>query len=491
MRKIKAIAMMLIVAGLSLIGSRYAFAVDFNPVQLPTVIDGEYMTDVVGAVNGSDYWLTFYNSGVKAICSGDDIDPLGSSPLCNAGGGTIWITPSSGAIRSYTCGSFPGTADYSSCVYANSSDAVYVIDSNFWGTRDVTVGQYVSPQNWPVGLASSSDLYTQIIHIDPPSGTVLATTSDTSIGAMSSLACGVYADCTGGYGLATTTWTIIGFISDSDFVASSTYLAYQVMPSKGQRAGLLSGHYLIEEAGGFEIATTSDYLFGSGVRVDWKIISYGEDESWYCLWGVLNCPSRRDLLATSTFYSVGYEDMSSQDLAYLNYLGTWEGVQMGADIMGSTTGQLLSACTPWSTSFAIGQCLYALILPADVDLQYQLDRTKNLLFERAPVGYLVRFIDILSDTSTSSLPVLSYTFASGKFLEGETIAFDPFGALEGSGSLLNEAVSDQNGTSTVSDVLGVGLKVVIYMALVFLIIHDLTGLGHSVGGSVRRRYNKK
>lgn len=157
--------------------------------------------------------------------------------------------------------------------------------------------------------------------------------------------------------------------------------------------------------------------------------------------------------------------------------------------MGSTTTALISALTTGTTTlnylqacdfnlhFSLAECLMGLVIPSNQVMQSNFVQIRDGFLSSFPLGYVTRFVTILSGTATSSLPTISYTGSSTNPVLGAigNIHFDPFGSLNDSANILHSAVSDTSGEN-VWEIMEIAVKIVIYLALTFMIIHDLTGL---------------
>jgi len=125
------------------------------------------------------------------------------------------------------------------------------------------------------------------------------------------------------------------------------------------------------------------------------------------------------------------------------------------------------------------------IVPSNASLNIVLNEIKVDVFTRAPIGYVTRFLTIATNTSTSTLPAISYNFATTSALYdlGLTdISFDPFSELNSSANILNSVYSDQDEPQNVWDIMELPVQLVVYMSLFFLILKDLLNLQHSHSG---------
>lgn len=130
----------------------------------------------------------------------------------------------------------------------------------------------------------------------------------------------------------------------------------------------------------------------------------------------------------------------------------------------------------------MGDCLTLAIFPPPSDL----DDDIQILKQTPPWGYAFRMYDILaSSTATTTLPQISYTFTGALSAFGD-IHFDPFGMLSQSGDLISEMKStDPTNPETVWQIFMPFIKIFVYLVLVLMIIHDLTGI-HASQSSSRR-----
>lgn len=153
--------------------------------------------------------------------------------------------------------------------------------------------------------------------------------------------------------------------------------------------------------------------------------------------------------------------------------------------LASSTIALADVCSPIATStnlfgltynvnFDPVGCGVMLVIPSERDIEYDLNTLKSL----APWGYVFRVYDIMTaTTSTTTLPVISYTFAtSSPFYSVGAITFDINSYLAQSASLINEMKSDRAQPLTVWDILMPIVKTVVYLILFFKIVSDIMGI---------------
>jgi hypothetical protein len=185
------------------------------------------------------------------------------------------------------------------------------------------------------------------------------------------------------------------------------------------------------------------------------------------------------LVSTTTSFYV------STSTIYDRFVDTYSG--RVSDALSSTT---LDACS-WPPN--IYGCVHGLALvffiPTDEDYASDYQTIRDDIFSRVPFGYIKRFSDIISATSSQPLPAINYTFSTstGSILQpilgGENIHLDPFAYA--TGSVLADIKSDgANGLPKLSvwDILSPIITTGIYLTLAFMIVHDLTGvLKHGSG----------
>ena len=212
---------------------------------------------------------------------------------------------------------------------------------------------------------------------------------------------------------------------------------------------------------------------------------------WYEL-GIV--PNYTVVISTTTQFTIG--SLSPIDIAKTAVASATQAINVltqqgiGA-ILASTTAQFGSACNPIGGAFSAGDCITLALWPG----QQAVADDFTILKELPPWGYVFRFIDILNaTTSTTTLPTVSYTLATSSplYQAGLTqIAFDPLGALVQSGQLVNEMKSDQATPMTLWQIVMPAVNIIVYLALIFMIIKDLTNVHkHDDGGGKFKDRNK-
>jgi hypothetical protein len=184
-----------------------------------------------------------------------------------------------------------------------------------------------------------------------------------------------------------------------------------------------------------------------------------------------------DVIASTTSFTVGQlspMDLVREDItvAQANQASTTRnGI---GKVLASTTASLGKACTPFSTTFDLGDCITLTVWPGEQALSEDF----LILTQTPPWGYVFRTIDILKNTeATTSMPGISYTFASTSPMAavGE-IHFNPFQLISESSALISEMHSDRDDALNVWQILMPIVRIIIYLVLFMLIVHDLTGI---------------
>ncbi len=174
-----------------------------------------------------------------------------------------------------------------------------------------------------------------------------------------------------------------------------------------------------------------------------------------------------DLISTTTTFYVGNPSVQTS---------TFSSIQEALNnAFASSTADLANSCKPFGTSFSVADCLLGVIYPGNSAMADNFTIIKQI----PPWGYVFRLIDILnaSSTATSTLPSISYTFATSSPLAviGD-IHFDPFKTIADSGTLINEMKSDRADPKTIWEIIMPAIKIIVYLSLAFMIFHDLTGV---------------
>lgn len=142
-----------------------------------------------------------------------------------------------------------------------------------------------------------------------------------------------------------------------------------------------------------------------------------------------------------------------------------------------TLTERLDTCNPLG-NFSVIDCLAGLFTLDSASAENLLTQFREMIGERAPIGYVTRLVTIMtSETATSSFPMISFTFPAGIGLAGETLQFDFNDILSDSAEIASSTlVSGADGTSNVWDVLMPTIDIILYLVLFMAIVHDVTGV---------------
>jgi len=195
---------------------------------------------------------------------------------------------------------------------------------------------------------------------------------------------------------------------------------------------------------------------------------YIPDSSFF---GLFN--SDNVLLTKSTYFTVGTTtqgDVIAENIQ--NDLNALSGTA------STTISALNSACNPFSGSFSVTQCVYFLIIPTNASFTNVINEIKVDVFQRAPIGYVTRFMNIALGNATSTLPSITYEFSSSSPLyeAGLTdLHFNPFATLQESNSIIN-TVSDQSDSENIFDIMDEIIRITVGLVLISLMLKEVLSL---------------
>lgn len=226
--------------------------------------------------------------------------------------------------------------------------------------------------------------------------------------------------------------------------------------------------------GNYFLSTTTTFTAGGKWNAKYEIQQV--DEPWY-FFGLYT--SYNTIVSTTTQFVIG--TTSPMDRVRAEVASSTQAktavIRAGiAQILASTTASLGSACTPLTSSFNAGDCLTLLIWPGEAAM----GDNYLLLRQTPPWGYVFRFYDILTATSsTSTIPVIAWNAASTSPITATGlggISLDLNQTLTQFGALTNQIKSDNDNPQTMWQVFSPLFNFLIYMTLLFMIVHDLTGI---------------
>lgn len=140
----------------------------------------------------------------------------------------------------------------------------------------------------------------------------------------------------------------------------------------------------------------------------------------------------------------------------------------------TTFAGVTNMCNPFNSSFSIGDCSYALIIPDSQNLKDNFINLRDGAFSRFPIGYATRFITILSNTATGTLPAYTATIYTSPTTE-ENISFDIGDMVIGGGSLMAGITDSKSGKNT-KEILEPLIQMFVALWVIFIIFSDIMGL---------------
>lgn len=179
--------------------------------------------------------------------------------------------------------------------------------------------------------------------------------------------------------------------------------------------------------------------------------------------GAFDCQSNQFIVGTSTF--VGH---ISQNI--------WgETNEFFSGLTATSSEALASSCNPLSGNFEIRECLAYLFIPDASSLDEIMKEAREAVLLKMPWGYAVRFVDILTSSSTSTLPSFTVNIRGGngeETPENMALAFDMNDIITGGGDIV-DSISDPIYGKTFKDVFDPLVKLVVALGVVLTIASDL------------------
>jgi hypothetical protein len=267
----------------------------------------------------------------------------------------------------------------------------------------------------------------------------------------------------------TTTLTVVGYISSSDYV-SGTNVVVNLSSISCLVSCTQSFIWYPSSYGSFSYSTTTTFSYNGVTNYTASIYQGSELNTVFNVTGGLSGSS---IITKTGFFIVNYfstsDAISSSTIAHYLALGG----------LSTSTNAVInwSYCQPFSGEFGAENCLALLFLPNSFYLRGAFLEFRDGFLSYAPWGYVTRFISILTGTATTTLPSLSLTFDSHfpSGFQGKTISFNPIGSVMS--SLPLTATSSAN--KTILDLTMPYINWIIYISVVLAIVNDL--IGHRSG----------
>jgi hypothetical protein len=165
-----------------------------------------------------------------------------------------------------------------------------------------------------------------------------------------------------------------------------------------------------------------------------------------------------------------------------------------ADATIASRERTLETCSVLSTGFDFFECLYDLVVPSQGDLQPVWEVFREQVLNSFPLGYITRFLEIVTLSDAVQPPALEYTYgtAAPEELQGRGVSFQIFDFLY----IVNDIEADNGSGKNVWDIVMPFFDTIIALGVFGVILFDLLKLGLpdvSVLGdhSIRGGYKKK
>lgn len=444
---------------------------------------GQYYIQVTSATTTFTYRYLYLYAGYTG----------GTSPVCPS-----YITDNNGNIKATNkhyyaplneyigVGSFylGGSQYNSTCVYdfgssgavingfnfspvrATSSDAFATAGSIFGITSSASSTDYVSTQSEMLSFQTGTPPYdystsTRIVDFTPHDGDIFASGTPVSF----SLTVNINPDdisATYGVGIRITLHNIDQNALVSSFSSDDIVLYNDVTYT----------------AGTFYYATSTTIKSGN-YRVQATI-----DKSY--LYGILQNPlanvsdskSHQFIVGSSTFIGAISQNSYSELQTILG------------NKIATSTESLAKTCNPFSGEWDSISCLSFLFVPSADQLQATIVNLSEQINNRVPIGYVTRFIAILTGKGTTTLPSFTVHAFTGTNMS-TTLTFNPQDMVSGAGTIL-DTISGPNTGKTLKDVTQPMVQLLVAIAVIFTIFNDLTGShDHDIPTSHKKKKWKK
>lgn len=142
--------------------------------------------------------------------------------------------------------------------------------------------------------------------------------------------------------------------------------------------------------------------------------------------------------------------------------------------LATSTEQTLESCNPLGGSFSITSCLVGLFIPTGGDFGALLNVAREEVLTRAPLGYVTRVVDMFNSSTTEAMPDLVLHLPTGSPVAGTSTIFAVDTAFGSAITIMDTTVSDSG--QTLWDLITPVFRILMYMILVMMIVHDVTGV---------------
>lgn len=150
-----------------------------------------------------------------------------------------------------------------------------------------------------------------------------------------------------------------------------------------------------------------------------------------------------------------------------------------ATLTAFTTGTSTPVTNCGIATFNFADCAVSLIIPNAQTMKSDITNLRAMVLTHAPIGYVTRFVDILTSTSTAPLPIVTITFTPESPMAPYPTTFDMGDMFTGGASLLN-SVTDPNTGKNAYEIFLPLVQAGVALAVLLTIISDILKIqGHS------------
>jgi hypothetical protein len=276
------------------------------------------------------------------------------------------------------------------------------------------------------------------------------------------------------------TFGATGFVAASDFTSGmfvqikyAPYVAAFESNGASPALSFTTVDFPISASGDFDFSTTSPALTVGKYTMQTSIQSASVANNFLNLVGFGQFATFGINTSTSTTFIAaelnGYDIYNASTTASVD-----------AYLASSTISA--ASCTSF-TGFNLQDCFNLLLIPQAAQVETVMSSFKDGFLSYAPWGYVTRFITILSDNGTSTIPAISIETPLGRpgspeYTDG-SFTFDPGDMLAGGDALLNTVTAPYGGGGNFQQVMEPFVQLAIGLSVLMAIVYDLLGMvGH-------------
>lgn len=341
---------------------------------------------------------------------------------------------------------------------ALGNDGVYYWFTFYWDGANVT------PDSSPV-----TDTNTRIMSVVPVNGTTTATT--TALGE------DVYVNAND---LASSTQVSTRY-TNANCSANSGAVIDAVSNTIGQGCSFTLS-YPVTASGETDISTTTTFVYGG----TWQYVTtISNTTGTYCLFGFCLSSSQTDLAQVSGSFVVG--GLNALDV--IQQFIASSSAALGS--LATTTQAISNVCNPfYFTSFSIGSCMWLLVIPTGTTTSAFITGVSGQFLTYVPLGYVTRFISILTSGTTTPLPNFVYTPPAILGYSQGAIVLNPWNLFSTSSFIGSLTSSSSTGSRTLRSIAEPYWDFLWTLVLLGAIIGRITGIYPHIGSPAQDSYVK-